>query len=607
MRRSIIVFQMPVIAEIIFVLIVALSLKTASSYSNGKVTNACMKMVPDHGYHSSTEVPPYTITVDKRTFSPGEQIRVNLSVTGGKPFKGFLIEARDTGNLNGDAVGSFALVDSTSSQLLKCGQTQGSAVSHTSDAKKTKMQVIWKAPKMSPLSVQFLATVVQRYSVYWVKIPGPVVSQNGVTPDPPHPISMITTMSTVAIPPDPLPNMFSSEGCGSQKTCLRDPVGCDPGVDHLCFFLSFTWMGETVLFELSGPAEGYVSFGLSKDKWMGNDDVYLCVRVGDRVDISAAYLRGRTHPEQVSQSSLADLVWSSANGVIRCRFRRSVHVPEDQRRFNLNGSYYLFVAHGRADDGKIHRHALQPLISNNPIVITGTPEDLSGSRSSVIMKFHGVFMLIAWMTTASTGVIFARYFRHDWPGSALFGQTIWFQVHRTLMVLTVLLTCLGSIFAFTYRGGWSRRAGAHPYLGCAVMALAILQPVMAVFRPPPDSARRWMFNWMHLSAGTIVQIIAVVAIFLGIHQQALLLPQPGSTSVLAVFVVWGVAVELVLEFHAKGLFKIWKNKSADQEAILSSQSGTSSKESRFKKIILGIFLCGNIAFLTVLLHIISNV
>ncbi|XP_018609640.1 ferric-chelate reductase 1-like isoform X2 [Scleropages formosus] len=537
---------MPVIAEIIFVLIVALSLKTASSYSNGKVTNACMKMVPDHGYHSSTEVPPYTITVDKRTFSPGEQIRVNLSVTGGKPFKGFLIEARDTGNLNGDAVGSFALVDSTSSQLLKCGQTQGSAVSHTSDAKKTKMQVIWKAPKMSPLSVQFLATVVQRYSVYWVKIPGPVVSQNGVTPDPPHPISMITTMSTVAIPPDPLPNM-------------------------------------------------------------GNDDVYLCVRVGDRVDISAAYLRGRTHPEQVSQSSLADLVWSSANGVIRCRFRRSVHVPEDQRRFNLNGSYYLFVAHGRADDGKIHRHALQPLISNNPIVITGTPEDLSGSRSSVIMKFHGVFMLIAWMTTASTGVIFARYFRHDWPGSALFGQTIWFQVHRTLMVLTVLLTCLGSIFAFTYRGGWSRRAGAHPYLGCAVMALAILQPVMAVFRPPPDSARRWMFNWMHLSAGTIVQIIAVVAIFLGIHQQALLLPQPGSTSVLAVFVVWGVAVELVLEFHAKGLFKIWKNKSADQEAILSSQSGTSSKESRFKKIILGIFLCGNIAFLTVLLHIISNV
>jgi hypothetical protein len=42
-----------------------------------------------------------------------------------------------------------------------------------------------------------------------------------------------------------------------------------------------------------------------------------------------------------------------------------------------------------------------------------------------------------------------------------------------------------------------------------------------------------------------------VAIFLGIQQQALLLPGPWSTGVLAGCVVWGVLVDLLLEFHSK--------------------------------------------------------
>lgn len=61
---------------------------------------------------------------------------------------------------------------------------------------------------------------------------------------------------------------FTSEGCGRWKSCLVDPVGCNPSVDTSCFFLSYSTVSQAVLFELSGPAEGYVSFGLSKDEWM---------------------------------------------------------------------------------------------------------------------------------------------------------------------------------------------------------------------------------------------------------------------------------------------------------------------------------------------------
>lgn len=48
----------------------------------------------------------------------------------------------------------------------------------------------------------------------------------------------------------------------------------------------------------------------------------------------------------------------------------------------------------------------------------------------------------------------------------------------------------------------------------------------------------------------------VVTIFLGVHQQALLLPAPWSTGVLAAIVVWFVLADLVLEVHRRGFLPI---------------------------------------------------
>lgn len=90
-----------------------------------------------------------------------------------------------------------------------CCISKGSAVSHTNDHHKTEVQVVWIAPEAPPSSVRFLyvsqnisfimhlhdakrlwvlfgfrVTVLRRYSEFWVKIPGPVVSQYGVSPPP---------------------------------------------------------------------------------------------------------------------------------------------------------------------------------------------------------------------------------------------------------------------------------------------------------------------------------------------------------------------------------------------------------------------------------------
>lgn len=135
----------------IVLLLLSVCLETVICYSNGYVKKSCWDMTPHHGHDPSPKDPPFTITADKSQFSPEEEIKgrntvlvylsyvkacteknilynlffiftVTFSVapSGTKQyFKGFLIEARNAGNLN-EIVGSFKLINSRISQLLHC-------------------------------------------------------------------------------------------------------------------------------------------------------------------------------------------------------------------------------------------------------------------------------------------------------------------------------------------------------------------------------------------------------------------------------------------------------------------------------------------------------
>ncbi|KAJ3611141.1 hypothetical protein NHX12_021157 [Muraenolepis orangiensis] len=498
---------------------------------------------------------------------------------GSSSFRGFLLEARDAADPR-TALGSFSLLQPDGSQLLNCGGTQGSGVSHRNGSKKARVQAVWECPLNPPQRVQFFATVVQKYKLFWVQIPGPVVS-----------------------------------GCGVTKSCLREPAGCSPERDQSCVFLSFSRdpTGDTVLFELSGPAEGYVAFALSLDKWMGNDDVYLCAKDNDRVNINAAYLSGRTHPELAEEEALQDKAWALSDGVIRCRFRRDVLVPQMETRFCLDQSHFLFLAHGRAPGGSILRHDRQPLISSDRVLISGPPVDLSGSRSPLILKFHGVVMLVAWLWMVSSGVLFARHFRPMWPDVLLCGDQLWFQVHRGLMALAVGLICVAFTLPFIYRGGWSKHAGYHPLLGCTVLALSVIQPLIAVFRPAPNARRRYLFNWLHRSMGTLLQVLAVMCIFLGFQQQALLLTSHGvATGALVGWILWILLADLGLLFHSVCSTRTSTGppgKEDKEDLLLAEPSDNLWQREvyKFKKMVMIVFQIGNVLFLGVLMNAIINV
>ncbi|XP_064576560.1 ferric-chelate reductase 1 isoform X4 [Zonotrichia leucophrys gambelii] len=530
-------------------------------YPNGKVREACSSMVPCHS-GSPQLSPEHTITVNGTEFKPGDNIEVHLS---GPDFEGFFIQARDAEHLDRPAVGSFVLADRRRSQLLTCGRTKNSAVSHTSKAKKKDIKVYWIAPEAAPKHIQFLnsqlkiytvitlcvlcflrATVVKKYRIFWVKIPGPVVSQPDVL--------------------SPTPPLHAT----SEAVSTSQPVSY-----------------------ISKP---------------GGDDAYLCVNVDHHVHVSTAHLKERSHPLLDSENALEDVSWRLADGLLQCSFRRGIRLPAYKGRFNLDTSYYIFLADGEASEGGlIYKHRRQPLVTNGLCNVTGLPQDIGGSRAPRLIKAHGALMFVAWITTVSIGVIVARFFKPVWSHSFLFGKELWFQVHRMLMLTTVMLTSISFVLPFVYRGGWSQQAGFHPYLGCAVMALSIFQPLMAGFRPSRHAPRRQLFNWCHWSTGTTARILAVVTMFLGMDLPALDLPDPWDTYAMIGFVAWHVGTDVLLEIHSYCLVRKVEVIEDDRVQILQSLTSAEAEGRLFKQIVLTIYVCGNLVFLVAFLIAINQV
>ncbi|XP_038649872.1 putative ferric-chelate reductase 1 isoform X9 [Scyliorhinus canicula] len=524
--------------------VLSIFVEPIAAYANGQVTIACDTMSPNHGYFPQKSSGPAIITVDKDVFTSKDQIKVTLTVRqSGTSFQGFFIQARDAADLNDGPVGTFSLIDKAS-QLLTCGDAKDSAVSHTSASGKHTIVVLWNPPVTKRGHVQFLVTVVQKFNIYWVKLRGPVISQLNAPPLP---------AQTITEAPQILP----------------------------------------ITSQLTKP---------------GNDDIYLCIVNDQSVQINPAHSTGRSHPILNSQAPIHDMAWRLEDGVTQCSFRRNIHLPGYSERFDLlDQRYYIFLAEGTAENGRIHKHHTQPLITHGKVHFGGSPRELTGSRSPLYIKAHGTLMFIAWVTTANIGVIVARFFKPVWPSSTLFGKKIWFQVHWILMVTTVLLTCLAFILPFLYRGAWSHSAGAHPYFGCLILTLVILQPIMAIFRPNPQTPRRSIFNWVHWATGSFARTLAIASIFLGMDLPALDLYNPWDTLVMVGFIIWHVATELILEAHNFVITCKAQKREEDKMEIMDSSELIDPQGHRFKMMVLTLYICGNLIFLITLLIAISLV
>uniref|UniRef100_A0A4W6EYT5 Uncharacterized protein n=1 Tax=Lates calcarifer TaxID=8187 RepID=A0A4W6EYT5_LATCA len=453
-------------------------------YSSGQVEESCGTMQPRHSGLSPQTVPaPFTITTDRSSYSPGQ------GALGSTPFSGFLLQAREVGGQS--AVGSFTLT-TNAAQLLTCSQNPVSF--HSNIKKKKKKNHAFTLICEKWIWCLCSASFVQNFRTFWVDVTTPALTFT--KPSTSGSASSTTPATTTTI---------SSTGCGVTKVCFSQPANCDPAVRSDCYFMSAMMSSPTdraIHFEMTGPSNGYIAFGFSDDQKMGNDDIYICgTGSNGQVWLQHAFSTGRTTPQTVPLGNVSDVKASVHNGVISCSFT-SMNTISTQRTTGLNNTYYLMFAHGPTTNGNVG--------------IVTDKIDISNSCSIPTLNYvSGTLMLIAWMTTGTLGMMVARYMKGMAKGQNLCGKDVWFLVHVAVMSVTVAATIIAFILVFSYARDWSD--GAHPVLGCLVMILSFLQPIVALLRCGPQHRLRYVFNWSHFLNAVVIKVLAVAAIFTGLR------------------------------------------------------------------------------------------
>ncbi|XP_054908686.1 putative ferric-chelate reductase 1 isoform X2 [Poeciliopsis prolifica] len=165
-------------------------------YSNGDFPEACESMRPRHGRGGAeslpeTSEPPYMVSYQLSS-NVGDPITVSLESKNGFMFRGFMLEARNL-SLNGDGppLGKFIMLDSDQSILLKCGNSQDSAVGNAHNLAKRLVKVNWTADGEEQ-GIVFRATFLESYSKYWERVNVTVLRLTS-TPEPQTTTATATT------------------------------------------------------------------------------------------------------------------------------------------------------------------------------------------------------------------------------------------------------------------------------------------------------------------------------------------------------------------------------------------------------------------------------
>lgn len=503
--------------------------KTTDSLPDGAPVSVCRSMLPAHGGIPRQESPsPFRFEPTSLIVGQGQTIRVEIVATPRElVFGGFMLHARNI-NPPYQVIGRFSQNPDGATKFIGCDGQEDTAT-HLSPTPKRDLGLEWVAPNDFEGEVVFNGTVASKFDQFWVGIesePVRIVKRNVVLPNvgisttrPP-----ITTTVPVFIPTTEKQEMKVDpfyQGCGSTKTCFGIPDGCVG--DQSCTAVSAVNVrGDIYEFELQSISKqhAYVALGLSSDDKMGEDSVMACIVQGDSVGLRSSWTTPRPNlgdtREGVPQNIIRLITSSFVDGIIRCKIERDPVTSVRGKTFDLiNTPYNLLLASGKTvRENGVGYHDLGRLPTSRPILLSEV-QNLAGS-STLLLRLHGAFMIIAWIGTTSLGIVLARYFKQTWVGSQLCGKDQWFAWHRVCMVLTWSLTMAAFIIIFVQLNGWSYEQNPHAILGVITTVICFIQPIGAFFRPAPNSKNRPFFNWAHWMGGNIAHILAIVTIFFAV-------------------------------------------------------------------------------------------
>ncbi|ESO81942.1 hypothetical protein LOTGIDRAFT_237231 [Lottia gigantea] len=222
---------------------------------------------------------------------------------------------------------------------------------------------------------------------------------------------------------------------------------------------------------------------------------------------------------------------SFKDGVMECKIAREKTGQGDKDVYDLTKDWKVMVTYGAAAPGyrkNPHDDSLT-WITENTVDFQKAVDVANVPVTYPLVKAHACLMVIAWLATAASGLLTARYMKPYWATNTIQGMKVWFWLHRTSMVLTLVLTSVGFGLIFIQIKDYSEISGpfyqkAHPILGIIVTILVYINAIMSKFRKPPGTPYRPLFNFGHFFVGTGSYILAILTIFSGVELKKLKLP-----------------------------------------------------------------------------------
>lgn len=363
-------------------------------------------------------------------------------------------------------------------------------------------------------------------------------------------------ITTATIEPTPI----EKSRCGKEYFCMS--FECEFGEEncpHVAWKESES-NADSVAVKLhyTSASPSYVAIGFSRDDKMGQDDIFFCQKnEQNQVAIVSSYSTGMTKPVNINQESrLTNVGIGSDGNTFFCEFDRPKSLSKNDITYDLaDGNWFVLIATGAVGATQNYHGSNTRAASSISWKLSDPPLDFFGAAFDIsMMKIHAILMFIAWGIFVPSGLFIGRFFKRGYPKKMVKSKPIWFQFHRLLMVLSVILTIIGIILIFVNREGWSESAAenGHAFAGIIVFAFGLMNPIIAMFRPDPDSENRKYFNVCHHSIGYLAQVGAVVAIFLGfdlaVYDLAFV-----STQIYAALIVLSAIMSILLEVFKQKL------------------------------------------------------
>ena len=114
-----------------------------------------------------------------------------------------------------------------------------------------------------------------------------------------------------------------------------------------------------------------------------------------------------------------------------------------ENEFNLAEKLHILLSTGTISNGKLGYHNANKLATKAPVSLASVQKVEIGGSDSGLDQLHASLMIFAWLGSAASGMLLARYYKKTWRDVRVCDKDLWFRLHQLFMGSTVLLTSAG--------------------------------------------------------------------------------------------------------------------------------------------------------------------